>query len=87
VSLSLVDRINKTMISRIASITCDGAKVSSVANCVDDGTVCSDQGTCLSGSCVCNSGYEGDYCQTTVRPNRATRIVSHIPHFSFLAPV
>jgi hypothetical protein len=74
--LSSVDRFNKTILTRIASMTCNGATVSSVAGCVYQGMVCADAGTCVNSKCVCNSDREGEYCQTAVRTPAFARAVT-----------
>lgn len=65
--LSSVDRFNKTILTRIASMTCNGVAVSSVAGCVYQGMVCADAGACVNSKCVCHSDRQGEYCQTAVR--------------------
>jgi hypothetical protein len=64
--LSSIDRFNKTILTRIANITCKGVAVSSVADCVYEGTICSDEGTCVNSKCVCHKNREGDYCEDEV---------------------
>ncbi len=48
------------------SVTCKGAHVSSLYNCVKDGVICSNQGNCSDGECRCNPTRTGQYCQQNV---------------------
>ena len=50
----------------IVSVTCKGAHVSSLYNCVKDGVICSNQGNCSDGECRCNPTRTGQYCQQNV---------------------
>jgi hypothetical protein len=50
----------------IVSVTCKGAHVSSLYNCVKDGVICSNQGNCSDGECRCNPTRAGQYCQQNV---------------------
>lgn len=50
----------------IVSVTCKGAHVSSLYNCVKDGVICSNEGNCSDGECRCNPTRTGQYCQQNV---------------------
>ena len=52
----------KRILTQLTSVTCQGAKVSSIAPCVRDGELCSGHGSCPSGECVCASGWSGTFC-------------------------
>jgi ABC-type phosphate transport system substrate-binding protein len=56
----------KMMLKAVTGMTCNGAKVSSIAGCVTDGVLCSDRGQCIYNSCECSSGYEGTHCEIDV---------------------
>jgi hypothetical protein len=55
----------KRILTQLTSVTCQGAKVSSIAPCVRDGVLCSGHGSCPSGECVCASGWSGTFCDGT----------------------
>jgi hypothetical protein len=60
-----VKPIYKLLLNELKDFTCNGATVSSIANCISDGALCSDVGTCNSdtGTCICPDGREGQYCE------------------------
>ncbi|QTF49759.1 putative serine/threonine-protein kinase/receptor [Acanthamoeba polyphaga mimivirus] len=61
---------NPTLKSRnlnlLKNFVVDGEPISSIANCIYQGTICSDMGTCNNNSCLCNSYRKGIYCENIV---------------------
>jgi hypothetical protein len=60
--------VRKRLLDIVAGMTCDGAPVSSIHDCIYQSTVCSDHGVCNQdgegdGVCYCDPGYEGDHCE------------------------
>ncbi|BCS82726.1 putative serine/threonine-protein kinase [Cotonvirus japonicus] len=50
----------------LKAMTFNGTTISSIANCIQSGTICNNQGICTNNSCNCHSGKTGQYCELIV---------------------
>ncbi len=60
---SLSPALKRRLFNLLRNITCKGEPVSSLRNCIRNGTLCNDHGTCINHKCICNYGYSGRHCQ------------------------
>jgi hypothetical protein len=71
-----VPALSKSILLALTNVTCNGRKVSAIANCVDTtGLLCSNQGVCYDNKCTCDDAWSGDYCQTAVNASSASETV------------
>jgi hypothetical protein len=50
------------VLDELVQIKCDGKAVSSLRNCVRNGTLCSDAGECQNNRCICSPERTGEFC-------------------------
>ncbi|ELR22246.1 protein kinase domain containing protein [Acanthamoeba castellanii str. Neff] len=68
-----IEPVRRQFLTLLKEFTCDDVSVSSIAPCINDGTLCSDAGTCTENvGCVCNTGRTGTYCQDLVADSSST---------------
>ena len=68
-----VPGLSQRILLALANVTCNGEKVSSIANCVSaQGTLCSNRGVCYEKRCECGEGWTGEHCQTNISTLRTT---------------
>jgi hypothetical protein len=68
-----VPGLSQRILLALANVTCNGEKVSAIADCVSaEGTLCSDRGVCYEKRCECGEGWTGDHCQTNVSTLKTT---------------